>query len=416
MTPPVIRLAAAVLALGTVAGCASSAPPGASAPTATSGAAPVTTSGAAAPGTTGVTTTTAGPAPTDATSGSTAAGTTVAPAAVPVARRWVELVETIVRADKPGPPTSARLYAYVTASYADARAAAAPDAASAVVRNVLRELAPAHRNEIDALARALGAPDEVPATIADVAATYVERARTDGWTRGDPDAALATEPTGPGHWVRVGGLGPLDATAGSWRRWLVDGATFSVPEPPAFGTDAYAEQQRIVAAAVRRRDAHWQQVIEFWGGAPGTQAPAGIWLDRLWSVARTGALATDDLALARAQSALARTVADAFMECWKVKFTYWTARPSMADPSISLAMANPAFPGYVSGHSTVSAAAASVLSMLLPEQRDEWWREAAEARDSRLIAGIHFEIDNTAGFQLGTDVGAAAVARLPRGG
>lgn len=398
MTPPVVRFAAAVLAFGTVAGCAAS--------TSTSAGAPTTTlTTAAAPGTTGATTTT------------TVAGTTtVAPADAPAARRWVELIETIVRADKPGPPTSARLYAYATASYADARAIASSDEASAAVRDVLRELAPAHRDEIDALARALGAPDEVPAAVAGIATTYVERSRTDGWTPGDPDAAMATEPAGPGHWVRVGGLGPLDATAGGWRRWLVDGATFTVPEPPAPGTDAYAEQQRIVAAAVRRRDAHWQQVIEFWGGAPGTQAPAGIWLDRLWSAGRTGALATDDLALARAQSALARTVADAFMECWKVKFTYWTARPSMVDPSISLAMANPAFPGYVSGHSTVSAAAASVLSMLLPDQRDEWWREAAEARDSRLIAGIHFEIDNTAGFQLGTDVGAVAVARLPRGG
>ena len=111
MTLSAARLAAVVLALGTVAGCASSAAPTASTASATS-----TPSATTAPATT------------------TVASTTAVPAVAPVARRWVELAETIVRADAPGPPTSARLYAYVTASYADARAVAPPDAASAAVR------------------------------------------------------------------------------------------------------------------------------------------------------------------------------------------------------------------------------------------------------------------------------------------
>jgi hypothetical protein len=290
-----------------------------------------------------------------------------------------------------------------------------PIVADEATRRVLRALAPAHADRIDAVARELGVVDVLPADAAGVVAHYLDRMATDGWAPDDAEAAMATEPTGPGHWVRTGALGPLNPTAGSWQRWLVDGTTFTVAPPPEPGSEAYRAQERIVAAAVRRRDARWQQIIEQWGGAPGTQAPAGIWLDRLWAVAQQGPLGADDIALAKAQSALARTVADAFMECWKVKFTYWTARPSMVDPTIELAMANPAFPGYVSGHSTISAAAASVLSMLLPDQHDEWWREAAEARDSRLVAGIHFEIDNTEGFRLGTDVGAAAVARLTRG-
>ena len=341
----------------------------------------------------------------------------VPPAAVPgPARAWIETTEDTVRLDKPGPPTSARRYAYVASAYAEARALGSPEQAGEVARRVLLALAPARADLIAAAAARLGVTGALPPAVEAVATRSLARLAGDGWTAGDPAAAMAGEPAGPGHWIRVGGAGPADATAGSWLRWLVpDGPDTAAPAPPAFGTPEYAQQQSIVADAVRLRDARWQAVIEFWGGTPGTQAPAGIWQDRLWTEAQGTALATDDLALARAQSALARTVADAFMACWRAKFTWWTARPSMSDPAISVAMANPPFPGYVSGHSTISAAAAAVLSWLVPERHDRWWADAAQARDSRLVAGIHFEIDNREGFALGTRVGNLAAARLKEG-
>ena len=337
-------------------------------------------------------------------------------AGAPGARVWIEATEETVRRDAPGPPTSARRYAYVAAAYADARALGTDAQAGEVARRVLLAVAPDRADIASATAARVGVTSTLTAALDEVAVRYVRRAATDGWTSDDPTAAMATAPSGSGHWVRVAGKGPLDARAGTWRRWLVpDGQVFDVPEPPAYGTPEYREQQQTVVAATRRRDALWQAVVEFWGGTPGTQAPAGIWLDRLWTVAQGTTLATDDLALARAQSALARTLADAFMECWRVKFTWWTARPSMSDASIAVAMANPPFPGYVSGHSTVSAAAASALSWLVPAERDRWWADAAQARDSRLVAGIDFPVDNNAGFALGTRVGDLAVARLKEG-
>ena len=363
-----------------------------------------------------------------ASTGTTSTGTVVPAVAGPVppaapavasavpARAWIETTEETVRLDKPGPPTSARRYAYVASAYAEARALGSPEQAGQVARRVLLALAPLRADLIEAAAGRLGVAGALPAALEAVATRFVSRLAGDGWTAGDPAAAMAGEPAGPGHWLRIGGAGPADATAGSWQRWLVpDGPETAVPPPPTFGTPEYAQQQRIVADAVRLRDARWQAVIEFWGGTPGTQAPAGIWQDRLWTEAQGTPLAADDLALARAQSALARTVADAFMACWRVKFTWWTARPSMSDPAIAVAMANPPFPGYVSGHSTTSAAAAAVLSWLVPERHDQWWADAAQARDSRLVAGIHFEIDNREGFALGTRVGNLAVARLTEG-
>jgi hypothetical protein len=105
-------------------------------------------------------------------------------------------------------------------------------------------------------------------------------------------------------------------------------------------------------------------------------------------------------------------MSDAFMECWKVKYTYWTARPDMRMPGLQTGMPDPNFPSYISGHSTVSKAAADVLSVMVPKYRDQWEAMAAEARYSRLVAGIHFEIDNSVGFDVGSNVAEQAIASL----
>jgi len=321
-------------------------------------------------------------------------------------RRWIEEVESFVRSDKPGPAAAARFYAYAAASYADAMSASegkGPEA-NEVTRQVLRALLPKHAGEIDTFAATLAAPLTLSKPLQDLAALYVGRISTDGAAADNPDAAMATEPAGPGHWVRVGGAGPANPSAGTWMRWILPtGTTFTVPPPPEYGSKAYEDEKRIVADFARRRDAVWQAKILRWGGAPGTNGPSGIWLDLFWTV--SGASYRSDAEFATAQSVLARTMADAFIECWKVKYVYWTARPTMVIPGLQTAMANPPFPGYVSGHSTISAAAATVLGKLVPARAAEWMRDAEEARDTRLYAGIHFQVDNTEGFALGLAVG-----------
>ncbi|MFM8401544.1 MAG: phosphatase PAP2 family protein, partial [Pirellula sp.] len=93
-------------------------------------------------------------------------------------------------------------------------------------------------------------------------------------------------------------------------------------------------------------------------------------------------------------------------------------------------------PSYVSGHSTFSAAAATVLTSifgnnvsfssttdpqsgltqrpLAPElittrYFTNFWDAADEAGHSRIYGGIHFSFDNSAGKQLGKSVGEAIV-------
>ncbi|HVQ61400.1 MAG TPA: vanadium-dependent haloperoxidase, partial [Burkholderiales bacterium] len=107
---------------------------------------------------------------------------------------------------------------------------------------------------------------------------------------------------------------------------------------------------------------------------------------------------------------------DAFIACWHVKFKWWTERPVTIirekDPAFLPHLLTPPFPSYVSGHSSVSGAAAAVLSAFFPQDAADLGRMAQEASMSRLYGGIHFRSDNDEGLELGRQVAARALARL----
>jgi membrane-associated phospholipid phosphatase len=71
----------------------------------------------------------------------------------------------------------------------------------------------------------------------------------------------------------------------------------------------------------------------------------------------------------------------------------------------------PNFPSYISGHSTFSAAAATILGHIIPERADAYNAMAQEAALSRLYAGIHYRSDCDTGLVTGSKVGAYAVQR-----
>jgi membrane-associated phospholipid phosphatase len=81
------------------------------------------------------------------------------------------------------------------------------------------------------------------------------------------------------------------------------------------------------------------------------------------------------------------------------------------DPSFLPYITTPPFPSYVSGHSTTSGAASTVLAARFPRAARQLRAWADEAAVSRLYGGIHFSSDNDAGLTLGRKVGRAAVKR-----
>jgi hypothetical protein len=217
-------------------------------------------------------------------------------------------------------------------------------------------------------------------------------------------------PVGDGKWVKTN-KAPFSPRAGEWKRWIVpQDAEFDTPPPPAYNSPEDLKELQIVQDYAKKRTPEWNKKIIFWQGIPGTESPAGIWLNLFYSQT-TGKNYTDKQ-FAQYQKVLAQTMADGFMECWKVKYIYWTARPDMRIPGFVTTMPDPAFPSYLSGHSTISAAAATVLGAMVPEKKAYWMHMAEEARDSRIYAGIHFQVDNTNGFSLGQKIGNVVIGQM----
>lgn len=209
----------------------------------------------------------------------------------------------------------------------------------------------------------------------------------------------APEP-GPGVWSDVSATTP---DAGSWLLFGND-SFVAFPPPPPYGSAEDLEQVAAVKKAVQHLTEWQEERLEYWAGGLGTETPSGIWL----GIAHQEILAhgmADVGAVANLRASLTAAMADAFVNCWRTKFTYWTARPSKRDTSIALGTPLPLFPSYPSGHSTISGAAAAVLSAAFPKNAPRFAAIAREAADSRLWGGIHFPVDNEQGLVIGTEIG-----------
>jgi hypothetical protein len=220
------------------------------------------------------------------------------------------------------------------------------------------------------------------------------------------------------------GENPFSPNIGNYKRYFIDeNFTYKVPQPPKYKSKEFNDALKIVKEVSDIRTTEHNAIINFFGGIPGTETPSGIWQNLLWNVVVEDFKNLENLNIegvdkkdydkkyAYVQMILAKSLADAFMECWKVKYIYQTKRPSMTDKSINLAMANPPFPSYVSGHSTISAAAAVVLSKFFPQKLESFVEDAENAKNSRLWAGIHFPYDNDEGYKLGEEIGKFIVEK-----
>ena len=74
----------------------------------------------------------------------------------------------------------------------------------------------------------------------------------------------------------------------------------------------------------------------------------------------------------------------------------------------------PNFPSYISGHSTMSAAASVIMGELFPTESNFFKLQAHEAANSRLWAGIHYPQDNQNGLILGVLIGEKALSDMKK--
>jgi membrane-associated phospholipid phosphatase len=231
----------------------------------------------------------------------------------------------------------------------------------------------------------------------------VDRAKTDRFTT----PWTGTVPVGPGMWVANGP--PGGATLGGVSPYfLTSGNQFRPPPPPEFGSAAFvADLNEIATLAAHRTPAQTASAL-YWNFPTGTFTPAGYW--NLVTSNYVEANSLDERAATRAFALTHAAMMDALVGCWEAKYYYWMLRPSQGNPTITMTFGLPNFPAYPSGHSCVSAAAATVLGSLFPERTTELGTFVTEAGLSRMYAGIHYRFDITAGRELGEAVGRWAIA------
>jgi hypothetical protein len=331
---------------------------------------------------------------------------------------WNALTRQLATGAAQPPPMFARSYTLVHVAIYDALRVTqhrrrSPMPAHAVAAGaafeVLSYLFPASAATVQRTAREQAELRSVPA----LAGWLVGRAVgciAVAWARTDGSNAVysGTPPTGPGLWT---GTNPVLPMCGTWRTWIVRSGSEIMPQPPyPFGSPADLADVDAVYEASLQRTAEQIAIVHKWAD----QSPPAIWNGLL--TPRLLAAGLDELASARALAYLNATMYDGFVTCWQCKYMYWIARPLQRIPGLVTVVPTPNFPGYTSGHSTISAAAAAVMCELFSSETNFFMAQASEAAISRFWGGIHFNHDNEQGLEVGERIGAKAVARMRHDG
>jgi hypothetical protein len=269
------------------------------------------------------------------------------------------------------------------------------------------------------------------------------RAATDGYlkSRGKPKFIGSNDhdkwrPTPPDY---------MDGVEWCWntmRPVVMDSASqFMPPRPPGFSTDTNSvffkgvkevytisknltEEQRLIAR-------YWDDnpfVMEHTGHlmfANKKITPGGHWM----GIAAIAAKQTnaDEVKTAKTYALTAIALFEAFISCWDEKYRSNYIRPiSIINEKIedtwTPLLQTPPFPEYTSGHSTITRAAATVLTKLYGEnfafqdtsdlkyiglQRhfNSFVQAAEEASISRVYGGIHYRISVNEGANAGRKLG-----------
>lgn len=307
------------------------------------------------------------------------------------------------------PSISPRVAVPASPSYPSDYAAAA-GAASAVLAYFLPSEAAAIQSMAEEAARSrLHAGVEFPSDYLAgfelgrrVGEQIVARARTDG----SGTVFSGVIPTGPCRWT---GTNPANVTATIWKPFLLTSASeFRSPPPPACDSpqlQADLAAVRNFPRALTSANLTTNAKGLFYQTVDGTQPWPFLYLNRLVLEERL-----DSPAAARAYALLGAGMYDVWIASQDGKFTYWYPRPAQVDPTLVTLFAAPNFPSYPSNHSSFSSLGAEIIAYLFPQVANPVRAKAKEAGDSRIWAGIHFEMDNQAGLTLGRDVARKFIA------
>jgi len=367
---------------------------------------------------------------------------------------WNTAALDAIRAGSTAPPIASRSLAILHVSIYDAvngiartherylvqsavsSSASRQAAASAAAHEALVDLFPAATSSFDALHAAILAgipngPQKAAGIVwGEFVANQILAARAN-----DGSDAIVLPPggSGPGVWVPT----PPAFLPYLLPQWgfvtpfaMGSSSQFRPPGPPSLDSEQYAadynEVKELGAAVGSTRTEEQTEIALFWADGAGTETPPGHWnsIAQIIAAAQGNTLEEN----ARLFALLNIAMADAAICAWDAKYTFHFWRPvtaiNFAEPELNWMsfIVTPPFPDYVSGHSTFSGAAATVLPLFFGTEDLPFttgsdflpgvYRSfstcldaAEEAAVSRLYGGIHFRSANEDGLQAGISIG-----------
>jgi hypothetical protein len=251
-----------------------------------------------------------------------------------------------------------------------------------------------------------------------VAKIFIARSKTDGMKNAIGNQfkwdSLASAATARGDvpWKSLESPArpPMLPFFGQVKPWLIPSAAALRPgPPPAVGSPALDKDLAELREISKNLSSEQRAIAAFWADGPSTYTPPGHW-NRI-SAETAVANKMNPLRTARVLAYVNLAMADGGIVCWDTKNYYYNPRPATVDPAFKTAIGVPNFPAYISGHSTFSSAAATVLEHIFPAEAAKWRSMAVEASESRIYGGIHYRVDCEVGLEVGKNIGVYAVNR-----
>ncbi len=256
-----------------------------------------------------------------------------------------------------------------------------------------------------------------------VANKFIDRSKTDGMSkataigtaadgRSYQDSMANAAQTAYGwHWTSldVPARPGLLAFFGRVKMWNVPGGKESVrpAAPPALNSDEFNRAAEEVKNLQANLTSDQRRIAQFWADGPGTYTPPGHW--EIFAAQECASNKLNPLRTARVFAYLGTALEDAGISCWDTKYFFHYPRPSNVIDGFKTVLGVPNFPSYSSGHSTFSAAGATVLSYFFPAHAATFDTWAHEASESRIYGGIHYRFDCETGLVVGKTIGNLAV-------
>lgn len=200
----------------------------------------------------------------------------------------------------------------------------------------------------------------------------------------------------------------IEPGAGGWKTWVItSGAQMKTPAPP--GAKATKEELSELLSLQSQRSQSALERVRYWDAG----SPSYRWNEIALKVA---ADSSASVVTERMLALVNVAIYDAMVAAWHSKYKYNRKRPTEIETKLTPVVPMPLSPSYPSEHAVAAGAASAVLSYLFPDKSNFLADSAEECGNSRLVAGVQFRSDVTAGLGLGREVAALVIERAKKDG